>query len=132
MEHQSKEERQHRWTRRLSYVTGWLGSFPAIILSVGMVVLWLMSGPWFKFSDTWQLLINTPTTVITFWMAFVIQNTQNRDGKAIQTKLDAILDALKDAPSELKGLEDEPEKKIQQIQEEVRNDQDPKRRVKQR
>jgi low affinity Fe/Cu permease len=118
----TSDERQARWTRGLSVVTAWLGSFPAILMSVGLVVLWAMSGPFFHFSDTWQLLVNTPTTVLTFWMAFVIQNTQNRDGRAIQTKLDAILDALPEAPSEIKALEDEPEKQIVRVQEQVRGE----------
>lgn len=108
------------YLRCLSSVTSWLGSIPAILASVGLVILWLMSGPFFAFSDTWQLLINTPTTVITFWMAFIIQNTQNRDGRAIQTKLDAILKSIENVPDELMGLEDKPEEEIRQEQTKLR------------
>ena len=61
------------------------------VVSVGVVILWGVSGPFFGFSDTWQLVINTGTTIITFLMVFLIQNTQNRDGAAIQAKLDELI-----------------------------------------
>jgi len=67
------------------------GSPWAFVLCVAVVVIWAVSGPMFKFSDTWQLVINTGTTIITFLMVFLIQNTQNRDGAAIQTKLDELI-----------------------------------------
>ncbi len=66
---------------------------PFFILCVGVVVVWALSGPLFGFSDTWQLLINTGTTIVTFLMVFLIQNTQNRDGAAIQAKLDELIRA---------------------------------------
>lgn len=116
-----RTDRQARLTEWLSRTTGWLGSFQAIVMSVGLVVLWVMSGPFFDFSDTWQLMINTPTTVITFWMAFVIQSTQNRDGAAIQTKLDRLLDLMED-DHDLKGLEDKPEAEVREVQEQVRGE----------
>jgi low affinity Fe/Cu permease len=78
-----------RMTRTVAQLTAWLGSFPAILGSVALVVVWALVGPIFDFSDTWQLVINTGTTIITFNMVFVIQNTQNRDGRAMQAKLDA-------------------------------------------
>jgi low affinity Fe/Cu permease len=62
-------------------------------ISVAIIVVWGISGPWFGFSDTWQLIINTGTTIVTFLMVFLIQNTQNRDGAAIQTKLDELIRA---------------------------------------
>ena len=114
-----KDDSSH--ARCLSAVTAWLGSIPAILASIGLVVLWFLSGPFFQFSDTWQLLINTPTTVITFWMAFIIQGTQNRDGRAIQTKLDAILKSIESVPNTLMGLEDKPEKEIKQEQTKLRD-----------
>lgn len=67
------------------------GSPPAFILCVALVVAWAASGPFFKFSETWQLVINTGTTIITFLMVFLIQNTQNRDSAAIQAKLDDLI-----------------------------------------
>ena len=62
-------------------------------LSVALIILWAVTGPFFGFSDTWQLVINTGTTIVTFLMVFLIQNTQNRDGAAIQTKLDELIRA---------------------------------------
>ena len=67
------------------------GSPPAFLICVLMVVIWAVSGPFFKFSETWQLVINTGTTIVTFLMVFLIQNTQNRDGAAVQTKLDELI-----------------------------------------
>jgi low affinity Fe/Cu permease len=78
------------WAARVAHATGRPLTF---LVSVAVVVLWALSGPFFGFSDTWQLIINTGTTVITFLMVFLIQNTQNRDGAAIQTKLDELIRA---------------------------------------
>jgi low affinity Fe/Cu permease len=69
-------------------------------------VLWAVTGPIFGFSDTWQLVINTATTVVTFLMVFLIQNTQNRDGAAVQLKLDELIRAMKGAQNSVLGLED--------------------------
>ena len=71
-----------------------LGSLWALTLSVVVVVVWAVTGPLFQFSDTWQLVINTATTVVTFWMVFVIQNSQNRAAKAVQLKLDEVIRAI--------------------------------------
>src|SRR6266498_2838340 len=70
-----------------------------------LIILWLLSGPIFGFSDTWQLIINTGTTIVTFLMVFLIQNTQNRDAKAAHLKLDEIIRALKGARNQLIDLE---------------------------
>ncbi|MVA59275.1 low affinity iron permease family protein [Agrobacterium vitis] len=80
------------------------GSPIAFILCVAAVVIWAVSGPFFGFSETWQLVINTGTTIITFLMVFLIQNTQNRDGTALQTKLDEII-LSSDAENEFIGIE---------------------------
>jgi low affinity Fe/Cu permease len=80
------------------------GSPLAFLLCVAVVVIWAASGPLFHFSETWQLVINTGTTIITFLMVFLIQNTQNRDGAAIQTKLDELIRAS-DAEDEFMGIE---------------------------
>ena len=112
---------REKLTRSISAVTGWLGSLPAIVGSVVIVAVWALTGPVFGFSDTWQLIINTATTIITFNMVFVIQNTQNRDGRAMHTKLDAVLDHLGVEHDELKGLEDRPEIDIREEQEKVRS-----------
>jgi low affinity Fe/Cu permease len=110
-------------TRIVSSVTGWLGSFPAIIGSVVVVVLWAAYLPFVKdgfLNTNYQLLINTTTTIVTFIMVFIIQSTQNRDGRALQTKLDAILVAIEGDHDHLMGLEDLPEKAIKKVQVEVR------------
>jgi low affinity Fe/Cu permease len=80
------------------------GSPAAFLLCVASVVIWAATGPVFHFSETWQLVINTGTTIITFLMVFLIQNTQNRDGFAIQTKLDELIRAS-DAEDEFMGIE---------------------------
>ena len=80
------------------------GSPVAFLLCVAAVVIWAATGPMFKFSKTWQLVVNTGTTIITFLMVFLIQNTQNRDGAAIQTKLDELIRAS-DAENEFMGIE---------------------------
>jgi low affinity Fe/Cu permease len=82
-----------------------VGSSWAFILSVLIIVIWAASGPMFHYSDTWQLIINTGTTVITFLMVFIIQNTQNRDAKAIHLKLDELIKGVKGARTGLVNLE---------------------------
>jgi len=93
-----------------------LGSAWAFCGAVLVIVVWLVTGPAFHFSDTWQLIINTATTVITFLMVFLIQNTQNRDAKAVHLKLDELIRAVKGARNQLVDLEslsDEDLKKLE-------------------
>jgi low affinity Fe/Cu permease len=89
------------------------GSPPAFLICVAAVVLWAASGPIFKFSETWQLVINTGTTIVTFLMVFLIQNTQNRDGVALQTKLDELIRATTDAENEFIGIEKLTDKELE-------------------
>ena len=84
----------------------YLGRPHAFIVAIAQVVLWLATGPVFNFSDTWQLIINTGTTVVTFLMVFLIQNTQNRDTLAIQTKLDELVRATPSASNKVMRIED--------------------------
>jgi low affinity Fe/Cu permease len=83
-----------------------LGSAWAFCGAVLVILVWLITGPTFHFSDTWQLIINTATTVVTFLMVFLIQNTQNRDAKAVHLKLDELIRAVKGARNQLVDLED--------------------------
>lgn len=90
-------------------VSAWAGSAYTFLLAVFIVVIWAFSGPIFGFSDTWQLVINTGTTIVTFLMVFLIQNTQNRDGKAMQLKLDELIRVSKASDSfvDLEDLTDD-------------------------
>src|SRR5438270_3005112 len=90
------------FARRSSAILGSAWAFAAAIL---IIIVWGATGPTFHFSDTWQLIINTGTTIVTFLMVFLIQNTQNRDAKAVHLKLDEIIRALKGARNELVDLE---------------------------
>jgi low affinity Fe/Cu permease len=91
------------WTARAS------GHPLAFAMAAAVIVAWLVTGPLFGFSDTWQLVINTATTIVTFLMVFLIQNTQNRDGAAVQLKLDEIIRAMEGAHNALLDLEELPE-----------------------
>jgi low affinity Fe/Cu permease len=87
--------------------TIWTGTPAALIGSVFIVVVWALTGPIFGFSDTWQLVINTGTTILTFNMVFVIQAAQNRDGATVHTKLDEILRAIQGADNQMMALEED-------------------------
>lgn len=90
---------------RVANVVAYASGMPAtFLLCVGVIVVWAVTGPVFGFSDTWQLLINTGTTIVTFLMVFLIQNTQNRDGAAIQAKLDELIRVSK-AKNSFIGIE---------------------------
>jgi low affinity Fe/Cu permease len=108
-----------RFNRLADGLTNALGSIQAVVASVLVVVLWALCGPLFGFSDTWQLVINTATTVITFWMVFVIQNSQNRDARAIHLKLDEIIRANEAARNELIIAEKEPEERLAEVESEL-------------
>jgi low affinity Fe/Cu permease len=107
-----------RFNRAADAITNALGSLTALIASVLLVVVWALTGPLFHFSDTWQLFINTTTTVVTFWMVFVIQNSANRTSKATQLKLDELIRALENARNEFIRLDQEPEEVMTEREEE--------------
>src|ERR671932_2319843 len=93
-----------------------VGSSWAFITAVIIIVGWAISGPIFHFSDTWQLIINTGTTIVTFLMVFLIQNTQNRDAKAIHLKLDELLRAVSEARTGMVDLEDLSDAELARLQ----------------
>jgi low affinity Fe/Cu permease len=101
-----------RLAKRVAHHAGHAGVF---VLATAVVVVWAVIGPFFGFSDTWQLVINTGTTIVTFLMVFLIQNTQNRDTEAIQLKLDELIRANKHASNRLLDLEDLDEDALEQV-----------------
>jgi low affinity Fe/Cu permease len=93
-----------------------VGSPLASISAVTVIIIWAITGPIFKFSDTWQLVINTGTTIVTFLMVFLIQNSQNRDAKAVQIKLDELIRAIHSARNEIIDVENSSEEELQNLQ----------------
>lgn len=110
MDHDSFFARSARW---ISIRFGHPFAFGAALL---IVIGWGVVGPIFHFSDTWQLVINTGTTIITFLMVFIIQNTQNRDNEAMQVKLDEIIRAMQGANNDMLNMENASEKRLQEAQ----------------
>lgn len=104
---------------RFAKVTSTIAGKPITFIgAVMIIVVWAVTGPLFGYSDTWQLVINTGTTIITFLMVFLIQNTQNRDTEALQIKLDELIRANKQARNEVLNLEDLDEKELDEIRKE--------------
>ena len=106
----------NKWFTRFSgQVAQITGSSWAFLAAVALIVVWLVTGPLFGFSDTWQLVINTGTTIVTFLMVFLIQNTQNRDAKALHLKLDEIIHVISKARNELIEVEDLTDEDLRQL-----------------
>src|SRR5256886_3630586 len=105
------------FARRSSVMLGSAWAFAGAML---VILVWLLTGPTFHFSDTWQLIINTGTTIVTFLMVFLIQNTQNRDAKAMHLKLDEIIRALRRARNELVVLEDHSDEDLKKLEEQFK------------
>jgi len=95
----------HLFSHIASRMATWAGQPSAFILAMTIVLVWLLSGPLFAWSDTWQLVINTGTTIVTFLMVFLIQNAQNRDASAMQVKLDELIRAVEAARNDFIGIE---------------------------
>ncbi len=107
-------DNRHFFSRFATSVADLSGKPSAFVAAVVVVLLWAIAGPFFGFSDTWELVINTGTTIITFLMVFVLQNSQNRDGKAMQAKLDELILASK-ARNEYVGIEKMDEQELKSL-----------------
>lgn len=94
------------WETFSHKITTWTGSPIAFAIALGVVVVWVVSGPLFEYSDTWQLVINTGTTVVTFLMVFLIQHSQNKESLAVQLKLNELIAAVQGASNHLLNVED--------------------------
>ncbi|HSQ28788.1 MAG TPA: low affinity iron permease family protein [Gemmatimonadaceae bacterium] len=113
----TRQSRTYDAFRRFAHrVSISVGAPWAFALALAIVAVWALTGPVFRFSDTWQLVINTGTTVITFLMVFVIQNTQNRESQVIQLKLDELIRAVEQARNELVDLEDLSDDELRRLQ----------------
>ncbi|WP_316802820.1 low affinity iron permease family protein [Pedobacter nototheniae] len=110
-----KEKKNSFFERFANAATKFTGSSVAFIAATAIVIIWAVSGPIFNYSETWQLVINTGTTIITFLMVFLIQKAQNKDGKAIQLKLNELIAAHERASNRMVDIEDLTEKELDQL-----------------
>src|SRR6187431_2542313 len=108
-------KKKNLFERFANWATNATGSSTAFVLAIGIIIVWLITGPIFKYSDTWQLVINTSTTIVTFLMVFLIQRTQNKDAQAIHLKLNEIVAALEGASNRLIDVEDLTEGEIKTL-----------------
>lgn len=112
------EPQKKEWFTVFAQATScWAGSPTAFALAILVIIAWVVTGPVFHYSDTWQLVINTGTTIVTFLMVFLIQNSQNRDGKLIQLKLDELIRAVETAETSLIKMDEMSEKELEEVQE---------------
>ena len=116
---QSDAKRRSFFARTAISVAHATGKPITFLLSFAVIVVWAISGPFFHYSDTWQLVINTGTTIVTFLMVFLIQATQNRDTLALQLKLDELIVATKAAHNEMAGIEDADEEALDEAKKRV-------------
>lgn len=110
-------EKFRKISSRISYITGTAWAF---LTALSVIIIWAITGPIFQFSTTWQLVINTGTTIVTFLMVFLIQNTQNRDSRAIHIKLDELLKSGKGARTSLVNIEELPDEILDDLQNEFK------------
>jgi low affinity Fe/Cu permease len=108
------------FSRMASSTAAWTGTPSAFLIALGTVLVWAVTGPLFHYSDTWQLVINTGTTIITFLMVFLIQNTQNRDTKALQVKLAELIVALEGANNKIAAIEEASDGDLEAAHQEIK------------
>jgi low affinity Fe/Cu permease len=109
------------WFGKLAVSTARISGKPStFLLATSVVIIWAVTGPYFGYSDTWQLVINTGTTIVTFLMVFLIQATQNRDTLALQLKLDELIHATKNARNEVAGIEEAADHVLERAKEDMR------------
>jgi len=117
----AKASAVHDWFRRFAHATSRaVGSPFAFAAAAAVIIAWSLSGPFFGFSDTWQLVINTGTTIVTFLVVFAIQNTQNRDSQAIHLKLDELIRAIDAARNGMVEIENLPDADLARLEQEMR------------
>ncbi len=104
------KEKFSKFAQKTSELAGSIGAFG---IAIGIIIIWATSGPFFGFSEVWQIVINTTTTIITFIMIFLVQSAQNRDSKATHLKLDELLKSQKNAKNKLIDIEEQSDKKIE-------------------
>lgn len=110
------------FTKLAGGIAAFAGQPLAFVIALALMILWGVTGPVFHYSDTWQLVVNTATTIITFLMVFLIQNSQNRDGAAMQAKLDELIRALENARGTFIGIEHLTDKQIAEIRAALEDD----------
>lgn len=115
----------HLFSRFAHWTAHQAGRAHTFIAAIAIIILWAVTGPLFGWSDTWQLIINTGTTIVTFLMVFLIQNTQNRDTEALQLKLDELIRVTKRARDSLMNLEDRSEDELDKTKAELERASDP-------
>lgn len=113
------------FTQIAGAIAGQSGRPLTFIIALSLVILWALTGPMFGFSEVWQLVINTGTTIVTFLMVFLVQNTQNRDASAMQAKLDELLRAIENARQEFIGIEHLTDVEIERIRERLEREEGP-------
>src|SRR5437667_5901500 len=116
--HKTFGDRFHTFAAKAS---SWMGNKWAFAVAVLIIVFWASVGPLFHYSDSWQLAVNTATTIVTFLMVFLIQNTQNRDARAIHLKLDEVIRALKGARNQLVDLENLSDEELKKLEEQFKS-----------
>jgi len=110
----------NQFSRMAQSVASWSGHPVSFLLACAVVLVWIVTGPMFDYSDTWQLVINTGTTIVTFLMVFLIQNTQNRDMLTVQLKLSELVLAMKDAENRFAAIEDLSDEELQELHDECK------------